>query len=133
MKKYIVWKEYYTVNDATLDEQHRQIIECINSLYDAMESVNANEAMKRVLDTLVRYTHEHFDYEEKILREVGYPEWAAQKATHDAMRRKTAALRSNLTLVTARDILVLLKDWWIDHIQGEDKQYAPYMQLTAVR
>jgi hemerythrin len=35
--------------------------------------------------------------------------------------------------VTARDVLVFLKDWWLGHIQGEDKKYAPYLQAVAAK
>ena len=131
MAAYIVWKDFYSVNDPSLDAQHRQIIESINELYDAWESPEAAAATKRVLERLVQYTHTHFDHEEKVMREVGYPEseFEAHKALHDAMRQRTIGLRTNLTLVTARDVLVFLKDWWLNHIQGEDKKYAGYMQL----
>ena len=65
------------------------------------------------------------------MQEAGYPEaeFEAHKALHDAMRQRTIGLRTHLTLVTARDVLVFLKDWWLDHIQGEDKKYAVYLQL----
>jgi hemerythrin len=43
------------------------------------------------------------------------------------------ALSQNLNLVTARDMLVLLKDWWLEHIQGEDKKYSPYLGAVTVR
>ena len=34
---------------------------------------------------------------------------------------------------TARDVLVFIKDWWLNHIQGEDKTYAPYMEALAAK
>jgi hemerythrin-like metal-binding protein len=131
MAAYIVWKNFYSVNEPSLDAQHRQVIESINDLYDAWENPEATATTKRVLDRLVEYTQTHFDHEEKIMREAGFPEWEfdAHKAQHDAMRQRTIGLRTHLTLVTARDVLVFLKDWWLDHIQGEDKKYAGYVEL----
>jgi hemerythrin len=29
--------------------------------------------------------------------------------------------------MTGRDLLVFLKEWWCNHIQEQDKKYAPYM------
>jgi hemerythrin len=136
MAAYIVWKDSYSVNDPSLDAQHRQIIESINDLYDAWEdSTTAAAVTKRVLDRLVQYTQTHFEQEEKLLKEVGFPaaEFAAHKALHDAMRRRTIGLRTNLTLVTARDVLVFLKDWWLGHIQSEDKKYAVYLELQPAK
>jgi hemerythrin-like metal-binding protein len=134
MAAYIVWRDFYSVNHPTLDAQHRQIIENINELYDAWDRADAGAATKHVLDRLVQYTHTHFDYEEKVMREAGYPEseYEAHRALHDTMRQRTIGLRTHLTLVTARDVLIFLKDWWLEHIQGEDKKYAGYVQLAAV-
>ena len=133
MAAYIAWKDYYSVNDPSLDSEHRQIIESINEMYNALEDPAPDVATKRVLDRLVRYTHTHFDHEEKIMKEAGYWDFEAHKALHDAMRQRTVGLRTHLTLVTARDVLVFLKDWWVDHIQGEDKKYAVCLEVLAAK
>jgi hemerythrin len=28
-------------------------------------------------------------------------------------------------LIASQDLLFFLKQWWLNHIQGEDKKYAP--------
>jgi hemerythrin len=132
MAAYIVWKDFYSVNDPSLDAEHRQIIESINEMYNALEDPAATAATKRVLDRLVRYTQAHFDHEEKIMQEVDYLDFDAHKSLHDTMRQRTIGLRTHLTLVTARDVLVFLKDWWLEHIQGEDKKYAVYLEVSHV-
>ncbi len=131
MAAYIAWKEAYSVNDPSLDAQHQQIIENINELRDALENASAANVTRRMLDRLVQYTREHFDREEEFMRTAGYPqsELLAHKALHDAMRRRTIGLRANLSLLTAHDVLVFLKDWWVNHIQLEDKKYANYALL----
>ena len=131
MAAYIVWKDFYSVNNPLLDSEHKQIIEYVNELYTAMNSPSDSAAKKRVLERLVQYTQTHFDHEEKIMQEVDYPDLAAHKALHDDMRRQTIGLRTHLTLVTARDVLVFLKEWWLGHIQGEDKKYASYVEPAA--
>jgi hemerythrin len=135
MGAYIVWRDDYSVHDATLDGQHQQIIQNINDLRDAWENSRETEVTKRVLDRLVQYTNAHFSHEENVMREAGFPmsEFVAHKALHDSMRHRTMGLRSNLTLVTARDVLVFLKDWWVNHIQGEDKKYVSYIQLQPAK
>jgi hemerythrin len=131
MATYIAWKDNYSVNDPSLDAEHKQIIECINELYAAMQGATDGPTTKRVLDRLVQYTRSHFEHEEKILGEVDFPDFEAHKVLHDNMRQRTLGLRTHLTLVTARDVLVFLKDWWLEHIEGEDKNYATYMGALA--
>ena len=131
MAAYITWEDYYSVGDPSLDAEHKRIIECVNELYAAWQNPVQTQVTKRVLDTLVEYTHTHFKHEEDCLKEADFPYFEAHKALHDDMRRRTIALRTHLTLVTTRDALVFLKDWWLDHIQGEDKLYASYMPSLA--
>ena len=132
MGQYITWKPFYTVNDPAMDAQHRQIIEILNTLYASLDTADAAVVTRRAMDQLVRYTHTHFADEERVLREIAYPDLTEHKALHDQMRRRTMALSQNLNLVTARDMLVLLKDWWLGHIQDEDKKYAPYLGAVTI-
>jgi hemerythrin-like metal-binding protein len=134
MAEFITWKPYYSVNDPELDAEHRQIIECINQLYQHAQSMMAGAVTRQVLDRLVQYTRTHFEHEEERLQEIGFANFGAHKALHDQMRQRTAGLRANLSLVTFRDVLSFLKEWWVDHIQGEDRQYAGHlMSLTAAK
>lgn len=127
MATYIAWKDFYSVGDPALDAEHKQIIENVNELYDAVQGAHGPEVTKCVLDRMVIYVRNHFDHEEKLLKEAEFPYFEVHKALHDKMRRQTLALRENASLVTARDMLVYLKDWWLDHIQGEDKLYSAYL------
>ncbi|MBN1589824.1 MAG: hemerythrin family protein [Pirellulales bacterium] len=131
MANQITWKNYYSVNEPSLDAEHKQIINCINDLYSALNDPKRVDLTKQILDALVQYTQTHFEHEEKLLKEVGFPTLDAHKALHDEMKRKTFGLRTHWTLVTNQDVLVFLKDWWIGHIQGEDKLYASYMPVAT--
>ncbi len=127
MATYIQWKDCYSVGDTAMDAEHRQIINNVNELYEAMQGPYDAAVTRQILDRMANYVRNHFDHEEKLLSDANYPDLAFQKAQHDHMRRKVMSLRENLSLVTARDILVFLKDWWVEHIQQEDKKYAAYV------
>lgn len=131
MGSYVTWKDYYSVGDETLDKQHQQILSLINDLYDAMQQGVDYEAVSLLLDRLVQYTITHFRQEEECLLAHNYPELISHQLMHDAMRKKTVALRENAGLVTGRDLLVFLKEWWCSHIQEQDKKYAPYLKVLA--
>ena len=131
MTDYIVWKDYYTVGDPSLDAQHKEIIDLISKLYVALRQGEGNRATKDILERLIQYTLNHFSQEEGIMKEVGYPGLAAQKAQHDHMRRRMSDLRTHLRLVTCHDVLYLLKEWWLEHVQSEDQKYSPYLAVAA--
>jgi hemerythrin len=129
MAEYIAWKPFYSVGDDSLDAEHKIIIGLINELYAAVVSNTPDVDLKAIADRLVRYTNTHFAHEEQMLLECDFPELQAHKLMHDRLRRRTVDFRNNLTLVTARDLLRFLKDWWCGHIQEKDKAYAPYLPL----
>lgn len=127
MSNYIVWSPYYSVNNESLDAEHKVIFGLINELRDAIIAKNENIDLRAIADRLVRYTNTHFAHEEQLMREVSFPELGVHLGEHEKLRRRTVNFRDNLTLVTSRDMLRFLKDWWCEHIQDSDKAYAPYM------
>jgi hemerythrin len=131
MNTYVTWKDFYSVGEHSLDAQHRQILSILNDLYGAMDAGREYDEIKRLLDSLLRYTMTHFAHEEYVMRACGYPDFDNHKAEHDQMRRRTAGLRTNVNLVTGRDLLSFLKDWWCNHIQSEDQCYVPYVSAAA--
>ncbi|HEY5762922.1 MAG TPA: hemerythrin domain-containing protein, partial [Rhodocyclaceae bacterium] len=64
-----VWQESFSVGDATIDAQHRRIIEILNLLYDLLHSDAVGEdltnGLREVFWELHSYVAEHFAYEEQ--------------------------------------------------------------------
>jgi hemerythrin len=126
--KFITWKEFYSVGCRELDDQHKQILGIINDLYAALQSGREREEIKGLLDRLVQYTMDHFQREEELMEERGYSEVAQHRTVHEHMTQKTIDLRKRFGAVSGQDLLVFLKEWWVNHICGTDKQYSPYME-----
>ena len=131
MNDQILWKPFYSVGDPSLDAQHKQILAMVSELYAAMERGEDCAVLEKILDRLCEYANTHFKYEEQIMQEHGYPHFAEHKALHDRLRKRTTDLRANLSLLTAPDLLRFLKQWWIGHIQGKDKDYTPYLPVRV--
>ncbi len=132
MAGYINWCDFYSVGDKSIDDQHRQIIEIIDDLWKVMEKENNQTEVKIFLDCMVEYSLNHFNHEEEKMRECGYPDFSEHKALHDKMRQKVLDMREHLSDVSAHDLLQFMKQWWLDHIQGRDKKYAPYLERSQV-
>ncbi len=133
MIPYVIWKDFYSVGDPSIDAQHRQILDAINELYEAMRQGEDRMALKPITDRLIQYTLAHFEREEHVMQEHAYPDFVPHKALHDKIRQNTIDLRKHLGLVTGHDLLHFLKDWWVGHIQGCDKKYTPYLEVPAGR
>jgi hemerythrin-like metal-binding protein len=131
MSSFIAWQDYYSVGDDFIDSQHKQIIDIINQLYLAQNRGADHSVVLPLLDKLVQYTINHFRDEENLLLKNHFPDFMPHKAIHDKMRKETMAWRENANAVTEKDLLRFLKNWWVNHIQIEDKKYAPYLQTKV--
>jgi hemerythrin len=127
----IAWKPYYSVGDASIDAEHKQVLSFFDNLHYALDTGRERDELKRLLNCLLRYTMTHFKHEEQMMLACGYPDFENHKSLHDQMQKRTAALCANVNLITARDLLGILKAWWCDHIQAEDKCYVPYLNVAT--
>ena len=57
--------------------------------------------------------------------EHGYPLLEEHKALHDQAQNRIADMLAHADMITGRDLLNFFKLWWVEHIQGDDKKYAP--------
>ncbi len=123
------WNDSFSVNVATFNGHHKNLIKMINDLHDAMLKREGAAAMGGVLARLVEYTKYHFTEEEKLMKDLNYPGYAAHRAEHEKFVAKAVDLRDkhkkgevDLTIETMN----FLKDWLKLHIQGTDKKYTGF-------
>lgn len=125
------WSPDYSVGIRLIDNDHKDLVDTVNELHDAIEAREGCEAVRRALTMLAGYVREHFTREEQLMADYGYPALAAHKRLHVALRRRVHAIR----LVHAEDpfridpakLLDFLRDWLVNHILKSDLQYVPYM------
>jgi hemerythrin-like metal-binding protein len=89
--------------------------------------------MDALLLKLRIFTETHFTYEETVLELTGYPRLEPHRALHQSMRVRTRQVMADLA--GSRDclsLLHLLRDWWLDHIQGIDRQYVPHVERLGL-
>ncbi len=122
---YIVWSENNNLGIPIVDEQHRGIISTINSLHYFMQTGQSGEIIKPILIMLEQYTKIHFKTEESILERVNYPDLENHKKLHNNLLAKTRNFIIELNKSENPAVLLkFLRDWWLTHINIEDKKYA---------
>jgi len=116
----------YTRND-TIDSQHKELIKRVNDLYDAIEVGGdaAGAKAKESLEFLTQYTVFHFQAEEKLMKDAGYPLYTEHKKTHDAFVLTVRDLADKLNEMGPTPEFASLVEkeftnWLIEHIQGTD-------------
>jgi hemerythrin-like metal-binding protein len=129
------WIDTYSVKIGIIDMQHKNLVNIVNELHEAMRAGHAKEKLGQILSNLIKYTQIHFGTEEKFMVSRGYPEYVQHKAEHDRLtatvldfQRKFQQNEVGLTV----DVMEFLKDWLIKHILGCDKKYAPFLNERGV-
>lgn len=129
---YIKWGEESTLGVPIVDEQHKGVVTIINSLYFYLQIGRGDEIIKPTLMMLKQYVRVHFETEEAVMELAGYPEIDEHKELHRQLIRKTNSL--SLSLQDGDDprkMLVFLRDWWLDHINKEDKKIGDFLKKTG--
>lgn len=126
----VQWSESMSVGNPHIDEQHRILIDTINQLASA-ESQNDRPVVAMIIDELVSYAAFHFNFEEQLMEDSGYPELENHRRTHQGFVRWVQDLREEFTYHRRRllgeRILGFLRDWLREHILGDDQLYRPYL------
>ncbi len=132
---YVVWNDEYSVGIAVLDEQHRQILNLINDLYNAKDYSQDGLAVWHLLSVLRDYTMTHFAEEEAMMKRCGYRDFDHHKIIHDQLRENTEQLckaQRDVMRDLSFEVLNFLRKWWTQHILGMDRKYAPCVSSQGV-
>jgi len=127
----VQWSEDLSVGIASIDAQHKVLIDMINSLNSAMAAGEANIIIGDILGGLAHYTVNHFKYEEKLFEQYGYPHSLAHIKEHQDLIEQVKTLKerfeSDLSGSLSLEIMQLLKNWLINHIKKSDKHYSQFL------
>jgi len=128
---YIVWRQAYEFGIPIIDEQHRGIVSTINSLHYFIKSGRGDEIIEPVLTMLEQYADIHFKTEEELCAETNYPALEEHIALHKELVEKTERISARARIEKDPDvILAFLKEWWLEHIDVEDRKYASFLQKS---
>lgn len=119
----IEWKDEYSVGVASVDLEHRELIELINDLHALIGENASTEEVVSMLGEIFAQISAHFALEEKYMRESRYPLFQEHKADHEIL------------LDELRDIMDLVEDdgsydeqglsqdlqrWFTEHFRTHD-------------
>ena len=117
-----------------VDRQHRELVEQVNRLLQAMRAGKGRKVVGDLLAFLGRYAVEHFQTEEEIMRKGGYPEYERHRAVHEAFKRDFAKLaaeyekQANTKLALTIEVQKRVMEWLRQHILKTDKKAAEHLR-----
>lgn len=131
---YIEWSDQLSINNFSVDTEHKNLVNIINNLHEAMGKGEGHKVVGRILEKLVLYTKTHFKNEEKLMEKSGYPGLAVHRTEHQKFVEEIQTLQENFkkgSITITINLLNYLKDWLVDHIQGSDKKFGEMLSAAA--
>lgn len=132
---FIIWTQDLDTGFKDIDDQHKILVERINSFYKAWGTGNFIDS-KITLRDLIDYTIEHFAYEEKMLEEANYFMTEPHKKVHQNFVDKMTALQQrieNHDKEAGDELLAMLDGWLFRHIRLNDHGYIEHVKKSGIR
>jgi hemerythrin len=136
MSIFISWVEELSVGIEEIDEQHKVLIELLNTMNEAIEQRRSREKSSEILNKLIEYAKIHFAVEESLMRIMGYPEYEEHKQKHEELMKTIFDLVSKVekgSIAIGFELQYFLKNWLTKHILDTDKQYAEYFINSGIK
>ena len=131
---FLSWRKDYEVGEARLDAEHRCLFQLINEYHDLHDDGMSPREHARVLNRLIAYAEEHFQHEEALMRDAGYPRLESHQTMHSALVTSVFAINERLAADVSgarAEILSFLKRWLVEHVVKSDMDIGDFMRRKA--
>lgn len=126
---FIQWTAASELGIPIIDEQHRGIVTTINTLHYFSAQGQGVEVLLPTFKIMEQYSILHFKLEEALMQKAGFPNFEQHRQAHRELIEKTIAVRTRSTLEHDPTLaLSFLKEWWVDHIRGNDREYVHWLK-----
>ncbi len=123
---FMKWRPDFNLGIEEIDEQHKKIVELINTLNEAFMKNEARGKLSTILEEMTRYADYHFQTEEKLFSQYHYPFTHEHMNLHENFRKKVVQFTEQFEQghpVTFR-VLGFLRKWLTNHILDVDREYV---------
>ena len=133
---FFAWsREEHSVGVTVFDQEHQRLATLMSQIHATVKEKRDRALALKLMESLIHETRAHFDHEERVLEEAGFPDLEAHVAEHTALIEH-ARVRLQLFRSGAIGALAMpnfLTAWLIPHMQVMDRKYAACLQRHGFR
>ncbi len=129
--EFVKWDRKLALGIDEIDQQHRVFIEILQKLYEVCLTPDSKSIFSAALQELLEYSDYHFMAEETFMRKHDYPELSSHQLEHRKFTQKIETLQESKSFggkTFSMEVITFLRDWFIEHIQGTDQQFAAFLR-----
>lgn len=139
--KPLEWIPAMSVEEKTIDSQHKKLISQTNKLSKQIEEGKELDTLRDTVHFLYKYTGEHFKYEEGYMLKNGYPKLKEHQKEHvnfikffdkfksdfeKSYRSEKKNIRDDVKKLCDKS-KKFLGEWLVKHTLGMDQEYHSYI------
>jgi hemerythrin len=135
MGKFIEWSDSLSVGIEAIDDQHKNLVEMVNRMHDAIHERHGSEAVQGILAELTNYTVVHFSTEEALMQILEYPAYPEHAQIHKDLVEQVLYLQEKVAsgkTAVSFELLHFLKTWLTKHILQEDMEYSDHFIMAGI-
>ena len=124
------WSKQYLIGNEIIDAEHEELFNLINNFHTAWVKAHNRQDIARILNQLITYAQMHFQDEERIMAEAGYPALAQHQQIHEAMIDTIFQLQQSYeegNLHLEMDTMKFVKTWMVGHILENDYAFRDFL------
>jgi hemerythrin len=132
----LIWNETMSVKVGSIDIQHKKLFDLINNFYDSINDGSSKDKLIEVIKGMKEYTVWHFSHEEKLMKSINYPAFAAHKAEHEKFVSTIIDYENRFKsgkLILSLEVTNFIKTWITNHIMGTDKKYTEFFVKNGIK
>ena len=119
-------------NIPLMDSEHYELLQRAEKLMQAYQNGDPDHEIVKLLSFLKDYVNEHFEHEEALQREHGYPGYLEHQKIHSDFKKGIELLykdvfENGLNMMTRLKLSHATSEWILHHIGEEDKKLAEYI------
>ena len=132
--KSLKWDDALSTGEETLDNQHKYLVETLNSLGEAINQGQGTDALARILGRLRFYAGWHFGREEECFETYQCPAAEKNKKAHAVFIEKFDKYYEKFHEAGGSKEMALkiheeISDWIVNHIMMVDGELYPCIHL----
>ena len=120
------WRETMSVGIKEIDDQHKQLLNTISDLNEAIIKRGVEKDLTDTFYRLFEYINIHFATEEKYFDEFHYPDAKTHKAAHEFFTKSVTEMSKKINTdihELSLELVAFLEFWLVGHVLVMDKQY----------
>jgi hemerythrin-like metal-binding protein len=132
----IDWEDSLSVGVASIDGQHRKLVDLINKLNDAMKLGKARDLLGSIFNEVIEYTAYHFSTEEDYMERAQFAGAGMHALEHKQLVNKVLGLQKEFAagkVTITVEVMNFLRDWVAKHILTTDKKYSAALIAKGIK